>query len=139
MSGVKENCAFLDSAGRCSIHSIRPGICRIFPLGRIYDNGGFQYFLQVHECRKSNRTKVKVKKWIDTPEIAKNEVFVSRWHYFLKDISRMLSALPEDKVREINMYLLNVFFVTLYEGNRDFYEQFEERMSGAEETLKPYI
>jgi hypothetical protein len=47
--------------------------------------------------------------------------------------------LPEDKVKDINMYLLNVFFVTLYEGNRDFYEQFEERMSGAEETLKPYI
>jgi hypothetical protein len=139
MSGTKESCAFLDNAGRCSIHNLRPGICRIFPLGRIYDHGGFQYFLQVNECRKSNRTKVKVKKWIDTPEIAKNEEFISRWHYFLKDISGKLPTLPEDKVKEINMYLLNVFFVTLYEGKRDFYEQFEERMSGAEETLKPYI
>jgi hypothetical protein len=139
MTGIKESCAFLDDAGRCSIHSIRPGICRIFPLGRIYDNGDFQYFLQVNECRKSNRTKVKVKKWIDTPEVGKNQAFISQWHYFLKNISGKLPTLPEDKVKEINMYLLNVFFVTMYEGNRDFYEQFEERMSGAEETLRSYI
>ena len=44
MSGRNESCAFLDEEGRCSIHSIRPGICRIFPLGRIYEDGSFQYF-----------------------------------------------------------------------------------------------
>ena len=49
-------CAFLNEEGRCSIHSIRPGICRLFPLGRFYEDGGFQYFLQIHECKNQNRT-----------------------------------------------------------------------------------
>ena len=43
------------------IHSFRPGICRLFPLGRIYEDESFSYFLQVNECAKQNRTKVKIK------------------------------------------------------------------------------
>ena len=70
MAGSNEACGFLDRNGRCSIHAHRPGICRLFPLGRYYEDGGFQYFLQTHECKKENRTKVKVKKWIDTPNVA---------------------------------------------------------------------
>ena len=135
MSGRNESCAFLDEEGRCSIHSIRPGICRIFPLGRIYEDGSFQDFLQVHECKKTNRTKVKVKKWIDTPDIIKNEAFINRWHYFLKEITQKVQGLPEDNVKQMNMYILNAFFVTLYEDRRDFYEQFEERMNAAEIEL----
>ena len=73
-------CAFLNEEGRCSIHPIRPGICRLFPLGRYYDNGSFQYFLQVHECKKENRTKVKVKKWLDTPDLKKYEDYITKWH-----------------------------------------------------------
>lgn len=132
MSGKDEKCAFLNEKGRCSIHEFRPGMCRIFPLGRIYQDGAFQYFLQVHECKRQNRTKVKVKKWIDTPDIAKNQAFINHWHYFLKAISEKIPALPEDTVKQVNMYILNVFFVTLYEEKRDFYEQFEERMKAAE-------
>ncbi|MBQ9983682.1 MAG: YkgJ family cysteine cluster protein [Lachnospiraceae bacterium] len=139
MTGEKESCAFLDADGRCSIHALRPGMCRIFPLGRIYENGSFQYFLQVNECKKKERTKIKVKKWIDTPDVAKNQAFINRWHYFLKDLTSKMPALPEEQVKQINMYVLNAFFITMYQGNRDFYEQFEERMKTAEEVLKGII
>ena len=33
---------FLNEQGRCSIHDSRPGFCRLFPLGRFYENGGFR-------------------------------------------------------------------------------------------------
>ena len=33
-SGNTEACSFLNPEGRCSIHAFRPGICRLFPLGR---------------------------------------------------------------------------------------------------------
>lgn len=130
MSNTRGSCVFLNKEGRCNIHSIRPGICRIFPLGRIYENGKFQYFLQVHECGR-NRTKVKIKKWIDTPDLVKNEDFINEWHYFLKELSGKMPGLSDEAVKQANMYILNVFFVTLYEGNRDFYEQFAERMKAA--------
>lgn len=136
MAGRQESCAFLNEEGRCSIHEIRPGICRIFPLGRIYENDGFQYFLQVNECKKQTRTKVKVRKWIDTPELEKNEMFINEWHYFLKKTGRKLPQLSEETVKQINMYILNVFFVTLYEKGRDFYEQFAERMNSARKDIE---
>ncbi len=139
MNGKQESCAFLNEAGRCSIHGIRPGICRIFPLGRIYDNGGFQYFLQVKECAYPNPTKVKVKKWIDTPKPAKNAAFINEWHYFLKDLTEGFSMITEEQVKQIDMYILNAFFVILYESTRDFYEQFEERLAAAKEWVQSIL
>ena len=44
MAGEKEQCVYLNEKGRCSIHPFRPGICRLFPLGRFYENGSFRYF-----------------------------------------------------------------------------------------------
>lgn len=132
MSGPDEACGFLDENGRCGIHAYRPGICRLFPLGRIYENRSFQYFLQVKECKKENRTKVKVKKWIDTPQTRQYEEFVTEWHYFLKDLGeKMQQAQDADLEKSINIYVLQYFFMMPYEANRDFYEQFAERMARA--------
>ena len=125
MQGKRECCAFLNAEGRCKIHSFRPGICRLFPLGRYYANGGFQYFLQTNECRKQNRTKVKVKKWIDTPEFNRYEEFVNKWHYYLKDMEALIARQPE-KAREIDLQILQRFYLTPY--GEDFYTEFEERM-----------
>ena len=59
----QDRCAYLDADGRCRIHDVRPGICRLFPLGRVYDDkGDFSYFLQTGECAKKNLAKIKVKK-----------------------------------------------------------------------------
>ncbi|MDO5156039.1 MAG: YkgJ family cysteine cluster protein [Eubacteriales bacterium] len=134
MTGPKLQCGFLDEHGRCSVHVHRPGFCRMFPLGRIYEDGGFQYFLQVNECGR-NRTKVKIKKWLDLPNIASYENFVNEWHYFLKHITSQLAQYSAEEMKRINMVILNVFFMTLYEKNRDFYEQFGERMEGVKKEL----
>ena len=129
MTGKEEQCAFLNSEGRCSIHSIRPGICRLFPLGRYYDGKSFQYFLQIHECKKENRTKVKIKKWIDTPDLKKNEKYISDWHYFLTDVQKILIKLQNDeKAKKINVLLLQTFFLEPYHQEEDFYTQFYERL-----------
>lgn len=129
MSGTEEKCAFLNAEGRCSVHAIRPGICRLFPLGRYYDGKSFQYFLQIHECKKENRTKVKVKKWIDTPDLKKNEKYISDWHYFLTDMQKTLATLQNDeKVKKINMLILQTFFLEPYHQKEDFYVQFYDRL-----------
>ncbi|MBQ6887928.1 MAG: YkgJ family cysteine cluster protein [Lachnospiraceae bacterium] len=128
MVGEKEQCAFLNAEGRCSIHAFRPGICRLFPLGRYYENGTFQYFLQVHECKNQNRTKVKVRKWIDTPDVAKYEKFVADWHFFLVDLQEGLEKQPDENERKrISMGILKDFYLKAFDTDRDFYEQFEER------------
>ena len=122
MTGAEEACAFLNAEGRCSIHPHRPGICRLFPLGRYYENHRFQYFLQIHECPKEPKTKVKVKKWIDTPELKKQD--------------RLLKLGDEKTSRESNLYLLQEFFLTPYEKERTFYEQFAERLARAKKVFR---
>jgi hypothetical protein len=126
MAGEGEACFFLNEEGRCSIHSIRPGFCRLFPLGRLYEDGSFRYFLQTKECRKEKRAKVKVKKWIDTPDVKTYEKFVCQWHYFLKELGK---AGTLELAKEASLYVLNQFYIRPYRGEEEFYPQFEERLA----------
>ena len=137
MTGREERCIFLNEKGRCSIHDFRPGICRLFPLGRFYENGSFRYFLQIHECKKQNRSKIKVKKWIDTPDVKRYEQFVSDWHYFLIDVQEVLyNAQDTELIKNLNLYVVNRFYIKPYEEERDFYEQFYERLEEGKQLLK---
>ena len=126
MVGEEEQCAFLNEAGRCSIHSLRPGICRLFPLGRYYENGEYKYFLQTEECSAAH-TKVKVSKWIDTPDRSRYREFVTSWHYLLNDVEERLQGCDDEFARNLNMLLLQIFYLTPYNGEEDFYQQFEQR------------
>lgn len=137
MSQSDEKCAFLSTEGRCSIHAFRPGICRLFPLGRYYENRSFSYFLQIHECKKENRSKVKVKKWIDTPDIKRNETFIADWHYFLKDLQKKIKESQDDSVaKTMNMYILKQFYLSPYQVEENFYTQFDLRLEAAKSLLK---
>lgn len=131
-------CSFLSEEGRCTIHGYRPGFCRMFPMGRIYEDGGFRYFLQVHECDYPNKTKVKLKKWMGIPELPKYEKFVLDWHDFLKEVQAVLKKTENQEiVKNLNLYVLNQFFVTVYEAD-DFYGQFYGRLEKAKEMLRMY-
>ena len=135
-----ERCVFLDETGRCSVHAFRPGICRIFPLGRIYENHSFQYFLQVNECKNTSRSKIKVKKWIDTPEYRKNEQFITDWHYYLKGLQKLAENTQDGGLRkEISMYVLNTFYLQAYDPAEDFYSQFGHRLSLARSNFRRQV
>ncbi len=132
LEGKEGRCVFLNEKGRCKIHSFRPGICRLFPLGRIYEGDSFWYFLQIHECTKKNKTKLKVKRWIDTPELDKYEDFVLKWHHFIKgqqEIAKHCSR--EEERREVLLAVLRIFYQRDYDSTGDFYEQFYERLKEA--------
>lgn len=139
MSGASQNCAFLNGQGRCSIHALRPGICRLFPLGRYYETGEertFRYFLQVHECPMPNKTKVKVEKWVDTPQFRRYESYICDWHYLLEDVEQRIRQEQDDTViKNINLFLLKLFYMMPYSGETDFYTQFEQRLAQAKEVL----
>ncbi len=136
LEGESEACRFLNNQGRCSIHTYRPGICRLFPLGRIYEDGTVKYFLQVHECEKENRSKVKVKKWLGIPESKKYEQFVVDWHYLLCDLQEIMEQRQDDELNKTcNMFLLQLFYLTPYDVTQDFYEQFYVRFQEAKNAL----
>ena len=134
--GENEVCPFLNKSGRCDIHPSRPGICRIFPLGRYYDNHDFKYFLQKNECAKKKRTKVKVGKWVDVPDYEKNKEFLIKWHYFLNDVENSMNQKNDiNYSKQCCLLILRLFYMNPYDSGRDFYEQFEERMTKMLKTL----
>lgn len=137
MKGTEERCVFLNTEGRCSIHDIRPGFCRLFPLGRYYTEDGFKYILQIHECKKKNRSKIKVKKWLDTPDLKQYEKFVLDWHNFLLDVQEVFYETEDETlIKNLNMYVLSRFYYTAYKEDEDFYPQFYVRLEEAKKLLE---
>lgn len=123
-------CGFLTKEGRCSIHSYRPGLCRLFPLGRNYDEKGLQYFLLDDACHIKNRTKMKIKKWLDIPLPVQYEMFLTAWHDIRKQIINCILDKQSDTYTQmINVKLLELFYQKPYDTASDFYHQFEERIA----------
>jgi len=126
-------CPFLNEEGRCSIHAFRPGICRLFPLGRYYHDGGFSYVLMTGECKKENRTKVKIEKWLGEENPAALETFVIRWKEIQEtvreEIAQLPSRLSEDEAlaeqKRRSLRLLQQYYLQPYGEN--FFDEFLNR------------
>lgn len=124
----RDQCPFLDENGRCSIHAFRPGLCRLFPLGRVYEEDDFYYILQVHECPKPNKTKVKIQKWMDIPFFAEYETYVLKWHNLIRCLQDEAGNISEETLRTRNLYFLNFFYAYPFRAEEAFYPQFYARM-----------
>lgn len=121
-------CGFLNDKGRCSIHPYRSGFCRMFPLGRVYEDGHFDYFLQVNECDFPDKVKVKVKKWLGIDNLKSYEDFVLRWHDLLAKLRDEIAEISDQsEATKFIVNFLNVFYKEPYDNERSFYEQIEER------------
>ncbi|MBO4863621.1 MAG: YkgJ family cysteine cluster protein [Eubacterium sp.] len=107
---MDEGCGFLKD-GRCTIHAHRPGICRLFPLGRIYYDSlkdpskdkkdGFGYFLQTGECPVPDKSDVKVSDWLGIENLDRNTAFINKWHNFLKFEKRKVGEVRSRAENEI--------------------------------------
>lgn len=125
MESETEACPFLNEAGRCSIHAFRPGICRLFPLGRYYHDGGFSYVLMTGECKKENRSKVKIEKWLGEPDVRAYEQYVLGWKKIISEASEQLVNCALEQQKQISMSLLQTYYLTPY--GVSFFEEFLAR------------
>lgn len=126
-------CVFLNEKGLCDIHAFRPGLCRLFPLGRAYDDGEIKYILLTGECVRENRTKVKVRKWIGMDDMNAYEKFLQEWHDFRKKIEAAVEEKKDDTFsKNLNMYVLQKFYVEDFgETISQFYQVFEKKLAQA--------
>jgi Fe-S-cluster containining protein len=127
----EEKCAFLNDENRCTVHAFRPGFCRLFPMGRLYDENGMHYFLQVNECTRpgAQRYPVKLRDWIGIENLAQYEKFVVSWHDFCKKMGEALTKVPEPKRTNTARYILQVFYVEPYKVGMSFWDQFDRRLA----------
>lgn len=127
MQDDNKRCSFLNKEGRCIIHSKRPNICRLFPLGRVYKDDDFKYFLQVGNCPKKDLKDVKVDKWLGIENYDDNKQFILEWHKFIKALTFRLKFVRDEKeLEEINKVILdNCYCIDVKEGE-NFYSVFAE-------------
>lgn len=134
MYGEKERCSFLNLEDRCSIHEFRPNVCRLFPLGRVYEEDDFKYFLQLNACNKSKLGKVKIKKWIKIDNYKENKKFIITWYKLIKALKfRVKFIRDDDELRIINEDLLDSFYNISIE--EDFYKVFFDRLKDTKSRL----
>ena len=122
-------CGFLNAEGRCSIHAFRPGFCRLFPLGRNYEDGKLTYFVLKDACPAPNKSKVKINKWLNVPRLKDYEKFLTEWHELTKKLRAYYAGHIEDEaiIKAVNMKFLQTFYLIPY-GEAEFYSAFENRM-----------
>ncbi len=134
MNGEKKGCLFLNEEKRCSVHAHRPSVCRLFPLGRLYEGTGFSYILQKDECAVTERGDVRIRDWIGIEPLEEHEAFIRKWHKFLGLQRKRLNEASPELRHELSKALLRIFYLTAWE--EDFFSQVPQRMREAGEAFR---
>lgn len=136
-------CYFLGLGNECTIHEARPGMCRLFPLGRNYrPDGGFDYFVVENACDIAGRSKVRISDWLGIRDLPSYTAFVRDWHGLLKKCREAIHAASADGSADdsyasaLSSFLLKVFYQTPFPAeDRAFYEAFRTRLAAAEDAV----
>lgn len=136
MKGEDKACSFLSEQGRCTIHGYRPGICRLFPLGRLYETDDFKYFLQINSCVKRDLKEVKIREWLGIQDYDENKAFLICWHQMIKALGFRLKFVRDEKeLAEINRTLLELFYIRDFTSEDNFYDVFFKEVGAAKNKL----
>ena len=130
-----DHCPFLSAAGRCTIHPCRPGMCRLYPMGRYYTEKGFRYILQKDECTEREKTSVLLRDWLGYEDLPRYEDYIQNWHDFKIQAENALDGLTDKSRDSVTRYILQIFFVHPYLTDRDFYPQYNVRMEVCRQAL----
>ena len=136
MQDETKKCSFLNKESRCIIHSKRPNICRLFPLGRVYQEDDFKYFLQVGNCPKEDLGDIKVENWIGIKNYNENKRFILEWYRLIKALTFRLKFIRDEKeIDEINKVLLDNFYRINIKEDSNFYSVFFESLPSIKNKL----
>lgn len=136
MNPETSSCNLLDREGRCTIHANRPGICRLFPLGRYYTQDSFRYFYEPGECIMPNPSKIKLKNWINIDRYEENKAFLLTWHGLIKALRfRLKFERDEGALAKLHEIFIDGFYDVTWESRDDFYQQFKERLDRIKSAL----
>lgn len=138
---VDENtgaCSFLND-GRCSIHFCRPGMCRLYPLGRIYTENknemetGYIILNDEFGCKIEATDFIKIRDFIGISDNRYYD-FITKWHCLKKNIvSRLEDGMLDinsKEYKDIQMYMLKTFYLNPY--GTDFFMEFAERYNATQ-------
>ncbi len=148
-------CPFLNEEGRCSIHPIRSGFCRLFPLGRGYKEEGTVVYYVLNETLGCEKLKgagydVRISKWLGYPSMDIYEKFSYMWHEVKEELKCKLANdanyVNQDTTKSnyvnrntavLQANFLDVFYTKAYKATDEssFLKEFEQRCQEWRQTL----
>ena len=97
----KKECVFLNENCRCGIHPYRAGICRMYPLARMWhDDNTFSYYLQKGECPNLTGEKIQIAVWLGYPDTESYEQEITAYHARLKKYRRACRLCTDETERK---------------------------------------
>ena len=99
-----------------------------------------RYFLLEGACPAKNKSKIKVRKWLDLDGAEGYEAFLVRWHGLTRRLRQYLTehAQDEETARGVNLSFLQIFFMKPY-AEGDFYCEFAQRMEAFAQRVSPAV
>jgi len=133
------SCSLLRN-GKCMVHSNKPIVCAIYPLGRMitYEQHKIQYFRQFGECpgfAGSTRTQT-LQEWLDEFHIAEFDKEIMAWTKLVNGIAVVMHQIPKNKISDkmISSLLGALYFK--YDQTGTYLEQAESNMVWLQEEFK---
>jgi len=122
----RRTCPFAKKEG-CLIHSVKPAVCALFPIGRITNmyTDEFTYFMQPITCGNKRQTQT-IRQWLSEYTMLEEESFTVLWHQKAGEISTILREVYNKHTFNhdaINSALLMILYIR-YDMDVDFVQQF---------------
>lgn len=134
--GYEQRCPFLMKNQKCKVHEVKPAVCALFPLGRMYNaqTGEVQYILQDIDCGLKDQSH-SVQEWIDAFHLDQNIDIYKKWSSMLVDLAETIHKKLDLISKESLEKLYDIIFHELYfyVKDRPFEVQFEEHRNHIEE------
>lgn len=137
--GNEQRCPFLMKNKKCKVHKVKPSVCALFPLGRIYNGktGEVQYMLQDIDCGFNDENQ-SVQEWLNTFQLEQTTDVYKKWSAMLFELvgtmKKMQDLLTEDTFRMLwNAVFHELYF---YVPERPFEVQLDEHRNHIKEICE---
>lgn len=127
-------CPFLRNK-KCAVHQSKPGVCRCYPLGRVYMPGDTSArFIQMEPGCKHPPQDIAVRDWIGDFSTEEAERIGLLWSNTYSCIAYSLhnSSVYADAAKEVRELVLSTIFIDLfidYDTGKPFYPQLEANIA----------
>ena len=129
-------CAFLTKDG-CILGNHKPVNCRIYPLGRGFDDDKLVYFSQPVNCGDRNSTQT-VADWLERNGVTEeNEWFTVKWYELMSKLVMFIykRKFSPCELEAFQRALVPILYLC-YRTDRNFYEQFLDRYECLERIMR---
>jgi len=132
------SCPFLRNR-KCSVHAKKPGVCRVYPLARVFKvEGESRYYLNGSSCKHEPRN-ITVREWIADFATEESEQAGRLWSDIIVKLHPAIQpeALPYSAQTRQKIITITAFYLWLhYDMKKSFAPQLEENFKKVQGLLQ---